>query len=142
MGFVAVGVLLLVLVVIVVAGNKVFVVLLLPLSLFSILPLGVSRDNILQFSGHVCLRVLVLKMLLVGLGIGHLGFADGAGDGQRSLSRLLLVLGTVALLLLSGRRLLLSLLLGLQFLVSTSHVLCLRAPASDEGNWFYFLFSH
>ena len=72
-----------------------------------------SAFHIHQFGRHRGLRVLRLEVLLVRLGVGHGGLADGAGVFQSGRGGLGVVVLAVALRLLQLGRLLGSLGLGL-----------------------------
>ena len=82
--------------------------------------LDLSLD-IFQLLRHRGLRMFRLKVLLVGLGVGHGGLADGAGELEAGRGRLGVVVLAVPLHLLQLRLLLRRLRLRLLCLESTSH---------------------
>ena len=77
--------------------------------------------DVLEVVGQRVLGVLVLEMLLVGLGVGHLRLADGARHLETGLRRGVLLCLAVALRLLQLGLFLGVLLLGLDLLVTAGH---------------------
>lgn len=98
---------------------------------------GVWRLYVLQVTGQGVLRMLVFKVLLVGLGVWHLGLAHSACVDQGLGSSALLV---VILLFFQLLRLLRRLLLRLNFLLSACHspkTCVVKAAIDGSGSRFH-----